>query len=155
MPIRRELPSFWWFHEGHIGGMAQPGFNADRTSLTPPEDTLRAFVAKQSGDSASPTQLDEHLDWMRDVIAPLLDIPIDEVERTAATLRDPAGLTRALDGLTTKTRAIERFEVDGDRKLEGFEVVLSRARIRAEVDALRAMASPLSCRSSRRHRTPT
>jgi hypothetical protein len=149
VPIRKTLQTFWWYRDGRIGGMAQPGFNElaaeGRTFLGcgPRSDALAFDEVVVIGWLAKLTarprlsELQDHLEWTRTRVVPFLEQDVEKFERDVEPLARPEGVLDTLDRVARHTGLIESARAaaaaDGGT---AFELELRPERIQRELDAL-------------------
>ena len=97
MPIRKQLPGFWWYREGRIAGMARPGFNRDWGDLELEPGVVLSFVGKLAGSRASERELREHVDWYRRMVCIFQDAPPEELDERTAAIAEPGRFVAELE----------------------------------------------------------
>lgn len=110
VPLRSQLPSFWWFLEGRIGGMGRPGFNRCRWyDLTLEEGLLLSWLGKQPLPTPGVDSLWTHLEAYGPKVAMFYGLHPEAVRDRLRGLRTPSALRRLLDQLNAKTHIFEEI----------------------------------------------
>ncbi len=137
MPIRAELPSFWWYNDHSVGGMSRPGFSrVDWDELHLEEAMLLSWLGKLETQQASLEDLGRHLDWYQRMVN-VFGLSSDaEVERSREALSDWKYAQQRLGSLAERTHVLEGVGGSEGTDRPDFEFSRNHARTRHEVEHL-------------------
>ncbi len=135
MAHRKPFPTFWWYRDGSVAGMARPGFNRfDWQHLSMAEAALLSWIGKVDSSRVTLSDLSDHLDWYLSSVGIFDDAPAEERERQLRPLLRVETLLDRISALNEKTEALTDFGWDGDALHLDFNDELKRR----EVASLRA-----------------
>jgi protein-tyrosine phosphatase len=130
MAQRKPFPTFWWYRDGSVAGMARPGFNHfDWQHLSLPEAALLSWIGKLDSPRATLSDLSDHIDWYLSSVGIFEDAPAKERERQLRPLLDAETLLDRISALNEKTEALTDFGWDGDTLRLDFNDELKRREI--------------------------
>lgn len=130
MAMRKPFPTFWWYRDGSVAGMARPGFNRfDWHHLSLPEATLLSWVGKLRSPKGTLAGLRDHIDWHYTAVSIFGGAPREEAERQLRPLLEADSLLDQLAALNQKTRTLTAFGWEGDTLHLDFNDDLKRREV--------------------------
>ncbi len=138
MPLRQQMPAFWWFIEDRVAGMGRPGFNRYHgADLSLEESIVFSWLGKLPDTTPAVTHFWQFLDDYGPKIALFHDPTDVPMPDRLARLRERATLLDVLERVSVKTRVFENVSWHGEGPEPRLRLTRNLGQLNAEIELLK------------------